>query len=87
MMVSYIINHQLILKYIKGKYDKQGEKIYQGKCTSEEHEKILKDVLKNGTYYDCIAWYNGFHKAMLDIDLKNLEIAFTALKKEAEKGK
>lgn len=66
---------------------KQGEKIYQGKCTSEEHEKILKDVLKNGTYYDCIAWYNGFHKAMLDIDLKNLEIAFTALKKEAEKGK
>ena len=69
--------------FIKGY--KQGESIYCNKCSSEEHEKILKDVLHNGTYYDCVAWYNGFYKALLDLELENLKQGFTALKKEAEK--
>ena len=66
---------------------KYGEKIQTGECTPEEYEKKLKDILKNGIYNDCIEWYNGFYKAMLDIDIKRLEQAFTALKKEARKGK
>lgn len=65
---------------------KHGEKIYKGEISSKEHESFLKKVLKEGTYNDCIAWYNGFYKAMLDLDLHNLEVAFTALKTEAEKG-
>lgn len=64
-----------------------GKKIQNSECSPEEHEKILKEILKTGTYNDCIEWYNGFYKSMLDIDLKRLEQGFTALKKEAEKGK
>ena len=74
------------LDYFTKGYE-QGEKVYQGKSTNEEHSAELKKVLQEGTYNNCIAWYNGFHKALLDIDLKNLEAAFTALKQEAEKGK
>ena len=66
---------------------KQGTDIQLGKITSDEHENKLKEVIKNGTYNDLIEWYNGFYKAMLDIDLKRLEQSFTALKEEAKKGK
>lgn len=66
---------------------KQGEAIQYNKCTPEEHECILKDVLGSGTYNDIVEWYNGFYKAMLDVDLIRVEQGFTALKKEAEKGK
>lgn len=71
--------------FIKGY--KQGESIYHNKCNSEEHEKILKEVLQNGTYNECVAWYNGFYKALLDLELESLKQGFTALKKEAEKEK
>lgn len=66
---------------------KQGERIYHGKCEAEEHEKLLKQVLSEGTYYNCIAWYNGFYKALLDSELERLKQGFTALKKEAEEKK
>ena len=66
---------------------KQGEAIQFNKVTLEEHEQEIKDVLKKGTYNEIIEWYNGFYKAMLDIDLKRLEQSFSNLKKEAEKGK
>ena len=65
---------------------KQGEAIQFNNCTAEEHEKILKGVLENGSYKEIVEWYNGFYKAMLDVDLKRLEQGFTALKKEAQKG-
>lgn len=66
---------------------KQGEAIQFGKSKSNEHEQILKDVLKKGTYNEIVEWYNGFYKAMLDIDLKRVEQSFVTLKKEAKKGK
>lgn len=66
---------------------RHGKKIQSGETKPEEHEKILKEVLKTGTYNDCVEWYNGFYKGMLDSDIQRLEQAFTALKKEAEKGK
>lgn len=66
---------------------KQGTDIQLNKITPNEHENKLKEVIKKGTYNDLIEWYNGFYKAMLDIDLTRLEQSFTALKEEAEKGK
>ena len=64
----------------------QGEAIQFNKCSAEEHEKTLKDVLGRGTYNEIVEWYNGFYKAMLDIDLKKVETAFSNLKKQGEKN-
>ena len=64
----------------------QGEAIQFNKCSADEHEKILKDILGRGTYNEIVEWYNGFYKAMLDIDLKKVETAFSNLKKQGEKN-
>ena len=36
---------------------KQGEAIQFGKSSPDEHEKILKDILKNGKYSEIVEWY------------------------------
>lgn len=66
---------------------RHGRKLQSGECALEEHEKVLKEVLKSGVYNDCVEWYNGFYKAMLDSDIQRLEQAFVTLKEKAEKGK
>ena len=61
----------------------QGKRISNNECSAEEHENILKDVLSKAKYSECVEWYNGFYKAMLDIDLKRLESAYLGLKEKA----
>lgn len=65
----------------------QGEKIQKSESSMEEHSEILKNLLKNAKYNECVEWYNGFYKAMLDYDLARLKMAFVEMKNEAEKGK
>ena len=63
----------------------QGKRIQNDECPIEEHNKILKDLLKTAKYSECVEWYNGFYKAMLDVDLKRLESAFLELKEKSKK--
>lgn len=62
-----------------------GLQIQTGKMSDEEYKNTLKDLLKSSTYNDCKEWYYGFHQAMLQVDLVNLENAFLNLKEAAEK--
>ena len=58
--------------------------LQQNKIQPEDYNNQVKEMLKISKYNDCIEWYNGFYKGMLDYDLFMLEQSFTALKKEAE---
>lgn len=62
----------------------QGVSLQQGKCEVEEYEKNLKNLLKTAKYKECVEWYNGFYKGMLDYELAKLQEGFSSLKKEAE---
>ena len=63
----------------------QGIKIQNGELSSENFNEGLKNLLKNNTYGECVEWYNGFYKGMLDYELKALETAFMKLKEESKK--
>lgn len=62
-----------------------GLQIQTGKMTEEEYGEELKNLLKFCTYNECKEWYYGFHEALLQVDLSNLENAFLNLKEHAEK--
>ena len=65
----------------------QGKRIQNDECSIEENNEILKNILKTAKYSECVEWYNGFYKAMLDVELKRLESAYLGLKEKAENGK
>ena len=63
----------------------QGVRIQNNECPAEEYEENVKKIISSAKYGECIEWYNGFYKGMLDIELKRLEQAFMKLKKDGEK--
>ena len=63
----------------------EGIKIQNAEITPDEFNENLKNMLKTNTYKECVEWYNGFYKGMLDYDLKALETAFMKLKEETKK--
>ena len=62
-----------------------GLQIQNGKMSNEEYSKELKKLLNSSTYGECKEWYHGFHAALLQVDLINLENAFLSLKEAANK--
>lgn len=62
-----------------------GEKVVKNEITTEQYEEELKNMIGKGNYNECREWYYGFHNAMLDFDLSNLQKAFMVLKQESEK--
>jgi len=71
-------------KFIEGY--KIGCEIQNGTYNGE-FDKEIKELIKTSKYNDCIEWYNGFYKGMLDSDLESLKQAFGILKKESENEK
>ncbi len=63
----------------------QGIALQQGKCSAEEYNKKLKEILKTAEYQECVEWENGFYKAMFDYDLATLKNVFSQMKEEAER--
>lgn len=62
-----------------------GLQIESGKMSNEEYSEELKKLLNFSTYNECKEWYHGFHAALLQVDLTNLENAFLSLKETANK--
>jgi len=62
-----------------------GEKVVKDEITTEQYEEELKNIIGKSNYNECKEWYYGFHNAMLDFDLSNLQKAFMVLKQESEK--
>lgn len=62
-----------------------GLQIESGKMTDEEYSEELKKLLNFSTYNECKEWYHGFHAALLQVDLANLENAFLSLKEAANR--
>lgn len=69
--------------FIKG-YE-QGIRVQNDECSAEEYGENVKKLISSATYGECVEWYNGFYKGMLDVELKHLEQAFTKLKKDGER--
>ena len=65
----------------------QGVSLQEGKCSPEEYDNNLKELLKTAKYPECIEWINGFYKGMLDYDLSSLKNAFEQMKEQAEQTK
>ena len=65
----------------------QGVSLQEGKCSPEEYDNNLKELLKTAKYQECIEWINGFYKGMLDYDLSSLKNAFEQMKEQAEQTK
>lgn len=52
--------------------------------TEEKIKEKFKEVVINGTYGDCVEWYNGLYKGELDYALYWLKEAFEQLKDKKE---
>lgn len=50
--------------------------------TMDDYNKEYKNLLKKSSYNECVEWFNGFYKGMLDADLVTLKNAFSSIKEQ-----
>lgn len=55
-----------------------GVKSITGEKTQDDVYKTITSVWESGGYEDSVAWFNGFYKGMLDMQLEALKKVYDA---------
>lgn len=65
---------------------KMGQGLLSDEVKAGDITKTVEGLLKNNPYGECVEWYNGFYKGMLDHELFTLQKAFGIVKQAAEEN-
>lgn len=65
---------------------KMGQDLLSDEVKAKDITKTVEGLLKNNPYGECVEWYNGFYKGMLDYELLTLQKAFGIVKQVAEEN-